>query len=216
MKLYDSFGMNPRTIRFFLQEKGVDVPRVEVDILAAENRRQPYLAKNPSGQTPMLELEDGRNIAETYAICEYLEELYATPALIGATPEERAETRMWWRRAELQVCHPMVQAFYAGEGYEIFKERLWCMPNAAADLKEKARIGMRWLDGLLADGGPYLAGQRFTVADICLFCYIDQLRNAGQPIPDGCHALNRWFAQVAERPANDASLWREQPMGMRG
>ncbi|MEO0720028.1 MAG: glutathione S-transferase N-terminal domain-containing protein, partial [Pseudomonadota bacterium] len=97
MKLFDSFGMNPRTIRFYLLEKGIDIPRQEVDILGAENRQADYLQLNPAGQTPALELDDGRVISETYAICEYLEEKYPAPSLIGTTPEERAETRMWWR-----------------------------------------------------------------------------------------------------------------------
>jgi glutathione S-transferase len=214
MRFYDSFGMNPRTVRFFLLEKGIDLPREEVDILAAENRREPYLSLNPAGQTPLLELDDGTPVAETYAICEYLEEQHPSPALIGSTPAERAVTRMWWRRAEIQICHPMVQAFYYGPGYDIFKDRVYCIPSAAEDMKEKARAGMRWLDGILR--GPYLAGDRFTVADICLFCYLDQLGSVGQPIPEDCAALSGWFGCVAERPAANRSVWRDQPMGMRG
>jgi len=214
MRLYDSFGMNPRTVRFFLLEKNLDLPREEVDILAAENRRQPYLGKNPAGQTPLLELDDGTPLAETYAICEYLEDRHPTPALIGRTPEERAVTRMWWRRAEIQICHPMVQAFYFGAGYELFRDRVYCIPSAADEMKEKARSGMRWLDGILRTS--YLAGDEFTVADICLFCYLDQLGAVGQPLPQDCVRLARWFDSVANRPAAEQSVWPVQPMGMRG
>jgi glutathione S-transferase len=215
MKLYDSFGMNPRTLRFFVLEKGLDPERVEVDILSGDNRRGPYLAKNPAGQTPMLQLDDGTCIAETYAICEYLEERFPEPPLIGSTAKERAVTRMWWRRAELNICLPMVQAFYYGEGLSLFQTRVHCIPDAAAELKVKARKAMEWLDRLM-EGRPWLAGDRFTVADICLYCYIDQLRTVDQPIPPACEALRVWFDRVAARPAAEASVWREQPMGMRG
>lgn len=215
MYLYDSFGMNPRTIRFFLAEKGIDLPRIEVDILNAENRQGDFLNKNPSGQTPLLMLADGTPLAETYAICEYLEDLYPAVPLIGSTREEKAVTRMWWRRAELTICHPMVQGFYYAEGYELFKDRIYCIPSAADQLKEKARAGMAWLDGVMG-ARAYLAGERFTVADICLYCYIDQLRSVGQPIPKGLKTLQAWFDRVTKRPAADASVWKDQPMGMRG
>lgn len=212
-RLFDSFGMNPRTLRFFLLEKGIDLPRQEVDILSAENRGGEYLQLNPAGQTPALALSDGTILAETPAICEYFEELYPEPPLIGGTAEERAVTRMWWRRVELNICQPMVQGFYYAEALDIFKDRIRCLPEAAQGLKERARDGMRWIDGLLE--GPWLAGERFTVADICLYCYIDQLCEVGQPIPDDCAELSSWFARVGARPAAEPSIWKERPMGMR-
>lgn len=213
-RLYDSFGMNPRIVRFFLLEKEIDLPRREVDILAAENREKDYLSLNPSGQTPALELEDGIILAETVAICEYLEERNPSPALIGATAQERAVTRMWWRRAELNVCIPMVQGFYFAEGIDLFRSRTRCLPEAAEGIKERARDGMRWLDGLMT--GEWLAGDRFTVADICLYCYVDQLCDAGQPIPADAGNLRAWYDRVRGRPAAEASIWKERPMGMRG
>lgn len=215
MKLHDSFGMNPRTVRFFLLEKGLAVDRTEVNILEAENRQKPYLGLNPAGQTPALTLDDGHTIGETYAICEYLEELHPQPALIGSTPEERAETRMWWRRAELAICHPMVQGFYYSEGLDLFKDRFRCLPEAADGLKAKARDGMLWLDGLL-ETRTWLAGERFSIADICLYCYMDQLRSAGQTAPEEAASLLAWFDRVSKRPAANGSVWHEQPMGMRG
>jgi glutathione S-transferase len=166
MTFYDSFGMNPRTIRFYLLEKGMTIPRQEVDILSAENRKPDYLALNPAGQTPALGLDDGSIVSETVAIIEYLEEKNPSPPLIGSTAEERAITRMWWRRVELNICHPMVQGFYYAEGLELFKTRIRCLPEAADGVKERARDGMRWIDGLLTEN--WLARNRFTVADICL------------------------------------------------
>jgi glutathione S-transferase len=135
MRFYDSFGMNPRTIRFYLIEKGIDLPRQEVNILAADNRKSDYLKLNPAGQTPALAVDDGSIISETVAIMEYLEAKHPTPALIGTTAEERAKTMMWWRRAELNVCLPMVQCFYYAEGLELFKTRMRCLPEAAAGMK---------------------------------------------------------------------------------
>ena len=215
MKFYDSFGMNPRIVRFFMLEKGVELECEEVDIFTMENRREPYLSRNPSGQTPVLELDDGTYLAETGAICEYLEEKHLRPALIGTTPEERAITRMWWRRVEINICLPMLYGFYFGEGLEIFRERTHCLPQAAGGMKERGRKGMLWLDPLLEDG-KWLAGDCFTVADICLYCYIDALKGIGQPIPDGCSKLAAWFTRVALRPAARPSVSQELPIGLTG
>src|SRR5579884_2261551 len=123
VRFYNSVGMNPRMVRFYLIEKGIDLPRQEVDLLGAENRRSEYLQRNPEGQLPALELSDGTLISETAAIMEYLEELHPEPPLIGSTPEERAVTRMWWRRVEIGICRPMVLGFYYGEAIDIFESR---------------------------------------------------------------------------------------------
>lgn len=215
MRLYDSFGPNPRIVRFFMAEKGIEIARETVDIVSGECRREPYLSRNPTGQTPLLELEDGSQIAESAAICEYLEESYPAPPLIGATAEERAETRMWWRRVELNLCLPMLHGFYYAEALEVYRTRIHCIPEAAEGMKEKGRQGMLWLDPLIA-GRQWLAGDRFTAADICLYCYLDLLRGAGQKIAEGCLDLEVWFERVASRPAAEASLWPEQILGLRG
>lgn len=215
MKLYNSFGMNPRLVRMFLAEKGISVDTVEVDLLAGENREEPFVAKNPSGQTPVLELDDGSFLAETGAICEYLEELHPSPALIGSTPEQRAETRMWWRRVEINICVPAVHAFYYKEGYDLFKDRVHCIPEAAEGLKTKTYKALQWLDGLI-DGKSYIAGERFTVADICLYTYIDLLRNGGQPLHPECANVNAWFERIGQRESARGSLFPVEPMGLRG
>src|ERR1041384_7737802 len=107
----------------FLLEKGLALPGAQVESLGAENRRPPYTDRNPGGQVPALELDDGRVIAETVAIFEYLEEKHPRPPLIGATPEERAETRMWQRRVELNVTEHLYNGFRFAEGLEIFRPR---------------------------------------------------------------------------------------------
>src|SRR3546814_17245230 len=107
MKFYNSVGPNPRVVKLFMAEKGIEIPEVSVDLRGGENRRAPYnVDVNPAGQTPALELDDGSILSEITAICEYLDEKYPEPTLIGSTPEERANTRMWTRRVDLQICKP--------------------------------------------------------------------------------------------------------------
>ncbi len=215
MKLYNSFGMNPRIVRMFLLEKGLSLNTEDLDLFGAENRQQPYLSKNPAGQTPALELDDGSVLSETSAICEYLEEANPSHPLIGATAKERAETRMWLRRVEINICHPMVQGFYYSEGYELFKDRLRCLPEAAEGMKAKARDGMAWLEAQLQDG-KWICGDRFTLADICLYTYIDLLAPTGQGIPDNLPKLRAWFSRVSARESAETSLFPGGPEGLRG
>src|SRR5215475_2262617 len=149
MKFYNSLGPNPRMVRMFMAEKGIDIPKVEVDLRGGENRREPYLKVNPSGQTPALELDDGTVLAEITAICEFLDEVKEdTPSLIGDTPEERAKTRMWTRRIDLNIAEPALNGFRFAEGLKMFQSRFRCIPQAADDLKATARDKLAWLDKL--------------------------------------------------------------------
>ena len=206
VRLFDSFGIIPRVVRFFLLEKGLDLPTHEVDLLLGENRDPEYLKLNPSGQTPALELDDGTILGEGAVICEYLEELFPEPALIGLSAKERAITRMWWRRVELNICQPMILGFYYGEGLETYRTRMRCIPEAATGMKEKARDGLRWLDGLLS--GEWVAGSAFTVADIHLYSFVQEMSEKGQSIPEECQAVKAWMERVGSRPAAEMSLWR--------
>src|SRR5258707_13473241 len=103
MQLYDSLGPNPRLLRRYLAEQGISIPKKDVDLLGAENRKPPYTDRNPGEQLPALELDNGKCIGEPVAIFESLEEQHSTPSLIAATAEERAEARQWQRRIELQI-----------------------------------------------------------------------------------------------------------------
>jgi glutathione S-transferase len=199
MKLYQSIGPNPRVVTLFIAEKGLDVPRADVNLMGGENRQAPHLARNPSGQTPTLELDDGTCLAEITAICEYLEEKQPQPALIGTTPEERAETRMWTRRVDLRICEPMANGFRFGEGLGLFKDRVLCVPEASPGLKAMARNGEEWLEGQLK--GPWICGDRFTLADILLFAFIEFGATVGQPLDPGFKQLNAWFERVKARPS---------------
>lgn len=216
MLLLDALSPAPRTVRMFLCEKGMQLERRQIDVFAGENRRPPYLAQNPAGQTPALVLDDGRVIAESVAIMEYLEELQPEPALIGATAAARAETRMWQRRAELNITENIHNAYHYAEGLARFQGRIPVAPAAAAPLKEVARDRLRWLDAMLA-GREFLAGARFTLADIWLYVWLDFAQSVGQPMPGELPNIRPWFARIAARPSAAASLHPDcRPGGVRG
>jgi glutathione S-transferase len=204
MKLYTSIGPNPRVVKMFLAEKGVELPAVTVDLMTGENRKPPYNATvNPAGQTPALELDDGSCLTEITAICEYLEERHPSPPLIGATAEDRAKTRMWTRRVDLKICEPMANGFRFAEGLQMFKDRLRCLPEAAPGLKAMAHDGEEWMEGQFT--GPWIAGDRFTLADILLFSFVDFGGAVGQPLDPAFGKLTDWFARVKARPSAAAS-----------
>ena len=202
MKLYNSVGPNPHVVRMFMAEKGLDLPKVDVDIRGGDNRKAPYNSEvNVAGQTPALALEDGATITEITVICEYLEEKHPTPALIGATAEERAETRMWTRRVDLNICEPLANGFRAAEGRPMFESRMKLVgAEGAAELKAIARDRILWLDGQIA-GKAWIAGDRFTLADILLFCFLTFGGMVGQPMPDEAANIKAWHARVAARPS---------------
>jgi glutathione S-transferase len=204
MKLYTGLGPNPRTVRMFLAEKEVSIPLEQVDLMSGENRRAPYTAKNPAGQLPCLELDDGTVLAEILPICEYLEEKHPKPPLVGSTAEERAVTRMWTRRIDLNIVEPMANGFRWAEGLMLFKDRIHCIPQAADDLKAIAREKLAWLDGLMGTN-QWIAGNRFTLADIFLFAFLDFGRTVGQPIDPGLRWVTAWFERVGKRPSAAAS-----------
>ena len=205
MKLYDAVGPNPRLVRMYLAEKGIALESQQIDIMSAENRGDAYREKNPFGQMPALELDDGRGVFETSVICEYLEEIHPTPALIGSTPEERAEARMWNRRVVLDITEPMSNGFRFAEGLGMFKDRMPTYPNAAADLKSLANDGLAKLDALV-EGRQWLCGDRFTLADISLYANLDFFAGVGQPRNPELKNLDAWFERVNARPSADASL----------
>lgn len=203
MKLYTSIGPNPRVVKMFMAEKGVELDRVDVDLRGGENRKAPYLAVNPAGQTPALELDSGACITEILAICEYLEELHPGSPLIGATPEQRAEARMWVRRIDLKICEPMANGFRFGEGLPMFQNRMRCLPDASPGLKAIAQDGIEWLEGQFK--GPWIVGDRFTLADILLFAFLDFGAVVGQPLDPKFAKIGAWFERVKARPSAAAS-----------
>jgi glutathione S-transferase len=203
MKFYNSRGPNPRMVRMFMAEKGIDnIPSVEVDLLAGENRREPYTTKvNPAGQCPALELDDGTVIAEITAICEYLDEIKKdTPSLIGDTPAERANTRMWVRRVDLNIIEPGANGFRFSEGLKMFENRVRCIPEAAEGLKATARDKLAWLDGLMG-AKPFVGGARISMADVLLFPFVDFMGSVKQPLDPANKNLGAWYERMKARPS---------------
>lgn len=201
MKFYNSVGPNPRMVRMFMAEKGFAVDKVEVDLRGGENRREPYLKINASGQTPALELDDGTVIAEITAICEYVDEITkGSPSLIGDTPAERANTRMWVRRIDLNILEPGANGFRFAEGLKMFEKRVHCIPQAAEDLKATAREKLAWLDGLMGSK-PFVAGNKLTLADILLFAFLDFFKAVGQPLDPANKNITAWFERMKARPS---------------
>jgi glutathione S-transferase len=203
MKLYNSIGPNPHVVRMAIAEKGMTIAMENIDIMANANRTGEYITKVPTGGTPALELDDGRIISEITVIAEYLEDVQPTPAIIGTTPEERAETRMWMRRIDLGYCEPMANGFRATEGRPMFAPRFSLVSEGAgAELKALAAEKLLWLDGLMK--GDFVCGNRFTLADILLFCFIEFGAAVGQPMPAGAKWLPAWRERVAARPSAKA------------
>lgn len=215
MQLIDSTGPNPRMVRMFLLEKGMTLPSRSVDILSGDNRKPDFTARNPAGQVPALELDDGTLICETVAICEYLEEQQPEPPLVGATAFERAQTRMWIRRIEERITADLYSGFRYAEGLDMFRDRMHCMPEAADTFKHRGQLGLAWLDPLLGDG-LYICGDRVTIVDLALYCCLDFVGSVGQPRKAGLDHVEAWFTRMASRPSAEASLtpgWEQ--IGMR-
>ncbi|MEM7017756.1 MAG: glutathione S-transferase family protein [Pseudomonadota bacterium] len=198
MKLIQSIGPNPQVVKMFIAEKGIDVPREDIDIMAGANRQADYLAKNPAGGSPCLELDDGSYITEITAICEYLDEKFPENSLVGSTPEERAETRMWVRRIDHGICENMANGFRYSEGLPMFKDRMTTLPEAADGLKGLTQEKMAWLNGLM-EGKQFVCGDRFTLADVLLFCFVAFGGTVGQPLNEELSNIKAWFDRVGSR-----------------
>ena len=204
MLFYDSVGPNPQVVRIFAAERGVDLPKTTIDLRGGENRQAAYMAKNPSGQMPALELDGGFVLAEITAICEYLDEVGpAGTTLIGATAQERAETRMWVRRLDLNILEPLANGFRFAEGLKLFAPRIHVIPQAADDLKQIAQEKLAWLNGLI-EGREFICGNRLTLADILLFCFLDFGAKVGQPINEANTNIVAHHARMKARPSSAA------------
>ena len=203
MKLYTSTrAPNPRRVDIFLAEKGIEVPRVEIDIMKQQHKEPDFIARNPMMRVPVLELDDGTHIAESIAICRYFEEIQPDPPLFGVDTVDRALVEMWQRRIELNFLLPVAMVFRhlhpAMAQLEVPQMAEWGEVN-----KPKVFQMIDWLDGALADR-PFIAGDRYTVADISLLVGIDFMRPSKMSVPESCTNLLRWYADVAGRPSANA------------
>jgi glutathione S-transferase len=204
MKLYGAPkpAPNPRRVRMFLAEKGIDLPETPVDLMTREHKSPEYRAKNSLGQVPTLELDDGTTISETVAICRYFEEIQPEPSLFGRTPVEKALIDMWVRRVEFQLMAPV------GNFWRHAHERTAGLLKQYKDFGESNRTAylnaQRWLDDELADGRSFIAGETISMADICALSTVDFAHWIGLDLDEERTHLRTWHERVRARPSAQA------------
>jgi glutathione S-transferase len=203
MKIYDfALAPNPRRLRIFVAEKGLKIPVEQVDIFAGKSRTPEMLAKNPAGGLPVIELDDGTHLAESVAICRYLESLHPEPNLMGKNSREQADIEMWNRRVELGLFSAAGRAFQHTN--ELFKDRLKQIPEYGATQREAVTQQLQWLDAQIGNK-PFIAGDRFTIADITAEVAVDfAAQAAGVTADPGLKNLARWHQSVSSRPSAKA------------
>jgi glutathione S-transferase len=202
MKLYSNrFAPSPRRVRMYCAEKGVEIPLVEIDIAARAHQAPAYLAVNPLGELPTLELDDGTCLTESLAICRYLEELHPEPPLFGRTIAERYEVNRWIDRLMTRMYVPTTHVYRNTHAF--WADRLTQVPawgelQRAVVLEEYAA-----LDRLLGTR-EYVAGPAFTMADVVAFTTLEFGKPSNlRASPDQVH-LQRWYEAVKARPSAKA------------
>jgi glutathione S-transferase len=200
MKLYDAGrAPNPRRVRIFLAEKGVEVPVVPVDIGRLEHRTPAFEALNPVMRTPVLELDDGTVISESIAICRYFDEIYPEPPLFGTGAVGRARVEMWQRRLEFGLLGTVAAVFRhlhpAMAEMEVPQVAVWGEAN-----KPKVMEFLQLLDRHLADHA-FVCGDAYTVADITGLVAIDFMKPSKLTVPDEMKNVRRWHGEIAARPS---------------
>lgn len=211
MKLYDcAVAPNPRRARMFIAEKGLDIPKVEIDIIGGENLGDAFLAVNPRGLLPVLELDDGTRFDETMAICRYLEELYPEPPLLGTTPVERGQIECLQRKMEFDGMIATSEVFRNQASNENFCYRslpgVGDLPAIEGLIERGTKTLDRffyWLEKFL-EGNQFIAGDRFTMVDITALCAVDFAKWVDITIPRENHNSLRWYEDVSARPSAKA------------
>lgn len=199
MKLYDlPASPNARRVRIFVAEKGLDIPMTPINMMENENKTEDYLAKNSLGRMPLLELEDGTCIAESMAICSYLEQLHPDPPLLGRDALDQAIVEMWQRRMEFELLMPIIAIFR--HSADMWKGRITQVPEMAEIETANVKDKMIWLEKEL-NGQQYIANDEYTVADITAQCAFVMAKAAlGIRIGEEMTNLSRWWERVASRP----------------
>lgn len=200
MKLYgeDNPAPNPRRVRIFLAEKGVEVDHERVPMRERAHKAPAFLARNPLGQLPVLELDDGSHLSESVSICRYLDEVSPGPSLFGETARERAEIDMWIRRIELQLMNPIGQVWR--HTHPLTAALLTQYRDFGESNRPRIAQVYAWLDEELAER-PFIAGDRYSMADIIALTTIDFGLFIGVEIPAAASAVREWHARVAARPS---------------
>lgn len=200
MKLYNSAmpAPNPRRVRIFAAEKGIDLPLEEVALAKREHKSDAFREKNSLGQTPVLELDDGTTISESVSICRYLEELHPDNPLFGRNALERAQVDMWLRRVEFVLMGPVGNFWRHAHPYtaKVVKQ----FPEFGESNREATAAAMRWFDREL-EGRDFILGDYFSAADIMALCVVDFAKFAGLDMPEETPHLHAWHKRVSSRPS---------------
>jgi len=203
MKILDEKrSPNPRRVRVFLAEKGIEVAFEQVDIMTGAAKSTAFTGLNPIQRVPVLILDDGTAISESMAICRYFEALRPESALFGTTPLEIAQIEMWNRRAEINFMLPVTQIFRHSHPAMAELEKPQVPAWAEANKPRVAHI-IRIFDAALKDT-PFLAGKRFSVADTTAMITTDFMKPVRLTIPDEAVHFKRWYAEVSQRPSHNA------------
>ena len=192
---------NPRRVRIFLAEKGIELAETPLDIMKREHKSEDHRARNSLGQVPTLVLDDGTAISETVAICRYLDDTNPGPPLFGTTPTERALIDMWIRRVEFVVMNPV--GMFWRHAHKYTAALLTQHKDFGESNRENYANGLRWLDRELAEK-PFVAGEAYSMADICALSTMDFAEWIGLPIPDEFANVKAWHARVTARPSAQA------------
>jgi len=200
MKLYGAPmpAPNPRRVRIFLAEKGIDLAETPLDLRKREHKSPEHRERNSLGQVPTLELDDGTMISETVAICRYFEEIQPNPRLFGETPAQKANVDMWVRRIEFQLMIP-VGNFWR-HAHPFTAALLTQYKDFGETNRETYANAQKWLDRELADR-PFIAGEVFGMADICALSTVDFANWIGLPIDAERANLTAWHTRVSARPS---------------
>lgn len=200
MKIYNGFSPNGLRVAAFIQEKGIDISVVPIDVMKGETRTEAHLKRNSLGEIPVLELDDGTYVSESIAICRYLESLYPEPALLGINAVDSAKIEMWNRRMEQQIMGPCAQ--FGLHVIPIFADKIEQMPEYAETQKRLLDQKWQWLESELTDGREFIAGDQFSIADITgmaalMICgFLDTL-HIPKELP---HVIN-WVNKIQQRPS---------------
>lgn len=193
---------NPRRVRIFLAEKGIEIPTDQVDLGALEHKNPDFVSYNPMQRVPVLVLDDGSTLSETVAICRYFEETQPEPALMGVDARDKANVEMWQRRVELEFLYPVMHLFRHTHPHmaklEVPQVAEWGESNRPRILKM-----LEFLDGELADR-KFIAGDKYTIADITALVAIDFMKPAKVERPESLANLARWYDEVSSRPSAKA------------
>lgn len=201
MKLYSAPdpAPNPRRVRIFMVEKGISITETMLSLREREHKAADFRAKNPWGQVPTLELDDGRAISETVAICRYLEAIHPTPPLFGRDAFEQAEVEMWTRRVELTLMTPV--GMFWRHAHPFTAHLLTQFKDFGESNRDNYAIACKLIDRTMADGRPFLVGDAFTMADICALTTVDFARFTGLEPPEEAAHFAAWHARCSARPS---------------